>query len=293
MDPIILLIVGAVGLAGCVILLLLGLNMLRQERPHKDGATAEAAPSGAGASIAPTSLTAPETGASKPEPARPEPAKPAGATNTVTAVEAAFAGVTARFTGGGARGNAHEVLRLLRDNLTGRLMLEIAGKRYASLDEVSEGEVRRALMTTLHDLEALAGGTMSLPAVDLQAEAPAAGARQAVAARATGPAAAAPAEYRPLPPPSMNPFKQMAVLREINKNPPPAPKSITEQIDDVLQERILGTTLIHRGLHVKPGPRGDAIFEADGQSYASVDELPDVEVRDIIRAAIVEWESKR
>src|SRR5216110_2541543 len=68
----------------------------------------------------------------------------------------------------------------------------------------------------------------------------------------------------------MNPFKQMAVLREIAKNPPPELKSITEQIDDVLQARIIGTPMIHRGLHVKPGPRGDAIFEADGQSYSAV-----------------------
>jgi hypothetical protein len=296
MDPIILLIVGAVGLAGCVILLLLGLNMLRQERAHKDGATAEAAPSsagpsGAGPSGAAASIAAPQSAASKPETTQPELAKPAGASSGGTAVGAAFAGVTARFTGGGARGNAHEVLRLLRDNLTGRLMLEIAGKRYASLDEVSEGEMRQALMTTLHDLEAFAGGgapggAMGLADVDRQAAAPAATAtRQAPAAT--------PAEYRPLPPPSMNPFKQMAVLREINKNPPPPPKSITEQIDDVLQERMIGTPLVHRGLHVKPGPRGDAIFEADGQSYASVDELPDVEVRDVIRAAIAEWESKR
>ena len=91
----------------------------------------------------------------------------------------------------------------------------------------------------------------------------------------------------------MNPFKQMAVLREIAKNPPPVLKSITEQIDDVLQARIIGTPMIHRGLHVKPGPRGDAVFEADGQTYNSVDELPDVEVKDVIRAAIAEWESKR
>ena len=166
-------------------------------------------------------------------------------------------------------------------------MLEIAGKRYANLDEVSDGDVRQALMTSLHDLEAFAGGMLSLAAVDRPAVTPAAAAtRQAAAARA---ADQAPAEYKPLPAPSMNPFKQMAVLREIAKNPPPVLKGITEQIDDVLQGQIIGTPMIHRGLHVKPGPRGDAIFEADGQSYASVDELPDVEVRDVLRAAIMEW----
>jgi|SRR5579859_360208 len=291
MDPFILLVVGAVGLAGCVILLLLGLNMLREERGGKESAAETSAPHGAGAPAGSAAM-APALEAGKPDAARP-----AGG-----GVGGAFAGVTARFSGNAARGNAHEVLRVLRDNLTGRLSLEIAGKRYPSLDDVRDDEVRQALMTTLQDLEAFAGGALSGAAAEPSTEAaPSASAivRSVAASRAARPApageaAAAPAaEYKPLPPPSMNPFKQMAVLREIAKNPPPEPKSITEQIDDVLQERIIGTPLIHRNLHVRPGPRGDALFEADGQSYASVDELPDVEVRDAIKAAIVEWEKSR
>jgi hypothetical protein len=200
-------------------------------------------------------------------------------------VGSAFAGVTARFTGG-AKGNAHEVLRVLRDNLTGRVTVEIAGKRYASLDEVRDSDMRQGLLTTLHDLELFAGGAAAL----------AADARATVASKAARPAgevAAAPVDYHPLPPPSMNPFKQMAVLRELSKNPPPEPKSIAEQIDEVLQDHIIGTPLIHRGLHVRPGPRGDAVFDADGQSYTSVNDLPDIEVRDVIRAAIAEWEKKQ
>ena len=279
MNPIILLIVGAIGLAGCVILLLLGLNMLREEREPK-----------ASEAGAPASLAAAEAAGAPAEAAQLEAAKPA----SVTSGGNPFAGVTARLTGSGVRGSAHEVLRVLRDNLTGRVAVEMAGKRYASLDDVSDGEVRQALLTTLHDLEAFAGGTLSLTSDRPAETAAAAVTRQAPAARAARPAAdQAPAEYKPLPAPSMNPFKQMAVLREIAKNPPPVLKSITEQIDDVLQARIIGTPLIHRGLHVKPGPRGDAVFEADGQSYSAVDELPDVEVRDVIRAAIAEWELKR
>jgi hypothetical protein len=285
MDPIILLIVGAVGLGGCVILLVLGLNMLREERSTNAGATPEAAPNT-------TALEAAQPAAAKPEASKPTATSTSGNP---------FAGFAARLTGGAARGSAHEVLRVLRDNLTGRLMVEIAGKRYANLDELAEGDVRQALMTTLHDLEAFAGGAIGLSASGQPAGAPAAAtppvARQALAARAgrsaSEPAAGAPGEYRPLPPPTMNPFKQMAVLREMAKNPPLPPKSITEQIDEVLQEQIIGTPMIHRGLHVRPGLRGDAVFEADGQSYPSVEALPDVEVRDVIRAAIAEWEAKR
>lgn len=282
MDPFVLLIVGALGLAGCVVLLLLGLTMLRQERSRKNAEAAQ---------LPAASNPAPEAASSDAPAPLPEAPKPSGG----TAVGAAFAGVTARFSGGAARGNAHEVLRVLRDNLTGRLALEIAGKRYASLAEVQDSNVRQGLMTTLQDLEAFAGG-----AVSLAADAPAAIAAPAAsaaltnkAARPGGAVAAAPAEYRPLPPPSMNPLKQMAVLREMAKNPPPPPRTIIEQIDDVLQEHIIGTPLIHRALHVRPGPRGDAIFEADGQNYKSVEDLPDVEVRDVIRAAILEWEKKQ
>src|SRR5947209_18127357 len=135
MNPIILLIVGAVGLAGCVILLLLGMNMLREER-GKDGA-----PAGSSAG-SPTPAAAAGLGTAEPD------ARPAAA-NSSTSVGSAFAGVTARLASAAPRGNAHEVLRVLRDNLTGRLVLEIAGKRYASLDELDDAEVRRALMTNL------------------------------------------------------------------------------------------------------------------------------------------------
>src|SRR5579859_6731786 len=211
MDPFILLVVGAVGLAGCVILLLLGLNMLREERGGKESAAETSAPHGAGAPAGSAAM-APALEAGKPDAARP-----AGG-----GVGGAFAGVTARFSGNAARGNAHEVLRVLRDNLTGRLSLEIAGKRYPSLDDVRDDEVRQALMTTLQDLQAFAGGTLSAAAAEQPTEAAAPSASAIVrsvaasrAARPTAEAAAAPAaEYKPLPPPSMNPFKQMAVLRE-------------------------------------------------------------------------------
>jgi hypothetical protein len=88
----------------------------------------------------------------------------------------------------------------------------------------------------------------------------------------------------------MNPFKQMQVLRELAKNQPPPPKSIAEQIDEVLQGKLADTALLQRGIRMRPGPRGEAIVDLDGQSYPTVDEVPDAEVRDVIRAAIAEWE---
>lgn len=258
-NPTVLFIIGALGVVGFLILLYVGVQMLRDERAAKD--RTDAAPA-----------DVPVAGAAAPAETKPAPAKPTPA----------------------RKGSAHEVLRVLRDNLTGRLVIEIAGRRYANLDELSDPALADGLLTTLNDLRAFTGGA-ALPPGEPAETAPAA----AMAARtvvATPPAAApltpsaraAPA--KPLPAPSMNPFKQLAVLRELAKNPPPEPKSITEQIDDVLQAQILGTPLAERKLRMRTGLRGEAQFNLDGESYPSVDEVPDMEVREALKAAIAAWE---
>jgi hypothetical protein len=91
----------------------------------------------------------------------------------------------------------------------------------------------------------------------------------------------------------MNPFKQAALLREMEKNRPPEPKTITEQIDEVLKEKIAGTPLATRGLRVQASPSGSAVFNFDGKPYNAVDDVPDAEAREVIRAAIKEWEKRQ
>jgi hypothetical protein len=100
-------------------------------------------------------------------------------------------------------------------------------------------------------------------------------------------------ELPPIRRPSMNPFTQARVLRELEKNPPIQLKSIPEQIDDFLQDKILGTPLIRRGIHVSAGAQESVVFEMEGKTYTSVDDIPDPEVQAVIRAAIAEWEQVR
>jgi hypothetical protein len=80
-------------------------------------------------------------------------------------------------------------------------------------------------------------------------------------------------------------------------NPPlsPAPtfKSIANQINDVLQAHLVGTPLESRGITVQDGPDRGVKFTLDGSEYASVMDVPDEEVRDIIRDAVVEWDTKK
>ncbi len=254
-NPYVLLGVGALGLVGFAILLYFGIQKLQDERAAKDQAEAGQTPA---------DPAAPETGEAAP--VRPAPAR----ANPVR-----------------SRGSAHEVLRVLRDNLTGRLVIELAGRRYTSLDEVQDAALTNGLLTTLSDLHTFTGAPAA-PAAGPAAQAPVA---PVPAGPKAAPAnAAPPAAPKPLPPPTMNPFKQMQVLRELAKNPPPELKNITEQIDEVLQARIAGTPLAERKLRMRTGRKGEALFDLDGESYPSVDEVPDMAVRETLRAAITTWE---
>ncbi|MCC7361501.1 MAG: hypothetical protein IT317_18585 [Anaerolineales bacterium] len=262
MNPPLMLTVGALGLVGCLILLYVGIQMLREERAAKDRQEAAAPVEGTGPADGPAETT-PDAA---PTPAKPAPAKPAF---------------------GRPKGSAHEVLRVLRDNLTGRLIIEIAGRRYANLDELTDPALNEGLLTTLADLRAFTNGAAAAP----EAEAPPAA--RALPTPTPAVPAVPPAAPKPLPPPTMNPFKQMQVLRELAKNPPPEPKTIAEQIDEVLQGRLAGTPLAERGLHIRPGPRGEALFDLDGESYPAVDDVPDLAVREALKGAIAAWEQAR
>ena len=180
-----------------------------------------------------------------------------------------------------------EVLRVLRDAQTEELLVEVAGRRYARMADVQRAGAQEGLMTTLRDLEAFAGGAPTVPPVVVV---------PAVSAAGTGPLGAPPAApggTRPLVAPSMNPFKQMLVLRELSKADVPALKSITEQIDEILQEKLAGTPHAERGIRMHSSPKGTALFHVDSQDYEAVDSVPDEAVRALIRTAVAEWEKKQ
>jgi hypothetical protein len=225
--------------------------------------------------------------------------------------------------------DAHEVLRVLRDRLTGRLIVEIAGRRYTQVGDMQDPNIQRAFLTTLQDLGSLAANAPApviapappapLPGIPVAPLTESPRVQDSASGPATPPQPAAPTApaANPAPPPapisrapisnpsqpradeplqlpSMNVFKQARVLRERAKQPPPPPpKSIAEQIDEILQEKIAGTPHRQRGLHVSAGPQGHALFQLDGRAYEGVDDLPDVEARSLVRTAIAEWEKRQ
>jgi hypothetical protein len=104
---------------------------------------------------------------------------------------------------------------------------------------------------------------------------------------------------QPLPEPEADYASTQAVspkpLPPIKK--PEAEKNITslsivQQIDTVLQERMMNTPLAKRGIRLQESIQGGAEVYVGLQKFAAVDEVPDEAIKTAIRAAIAEWEKK-
>jgi len=67
-------------------------------------------------------------------------------------------------------------------------------------------------------------------------------------------------------------------------------KSIAKQINDILQARLAGTQFEARGITVNDAPDRGVMVTLDGEIYQGVKDVPDEEVRNLIRSAVVEWE---
>jgi hypothetical protein len=68
--------------------------------------------------------------------------------------------------------------------------------------------------------------------------------------------------------------------------------SIVQQIDTVLQARLVDTPLGSQGIRLQESLQGGVEVYVGVQKFASVDEVPDENIKTAIRAAIAEWEQK-
>jgi hypothetical protein len=77
-------------------------------------------------------------------------------------------------------------------------------------------------------------------------------------------------------------------------NPKPKPvvefKSIAMQINDILQARLSGTAFESRGISVSDAPDQGVMVALDGAIYSSIRDVPDADVRELLRSCVMEWE---
>ncbi len=92
---------------------------------------------------------------------------------------------------------------------------------------------------------------------------------------------------------SEEPVKPVEVKLDLRGKPKPAPvmKSIVQQIDDILQEKVARSSLAETGIKLQESPQGVLVWVGN-QSYLGVDTLPEGDAKALIHAAVKEWEKR-
>jgi hypothetical protein len=95
-------------------------------------------------------------------------------------------------------------------------------------------------------------------------------------------------EPAPLPMPSLVPEGKLPEA----KKPTQPPLSIVEQINAILQLRMMGTPLSKHDIRLQESHEGGVEVMVGIKKYETVEDVPDPEIKAAIRKAIEEWEKK-
>ena len=105
---------------------------------------------------------------------------------------------------------------------------------------------------------------------------------------APAPASAAPAPAAPGP--AETPAVRPAPVKAGTKPAPLAPKSLVEQINDVLQAKLAGSAFAGQEIELSEGPLGAIVVTVGANQYDSLDAVADPEVKALIKQAVADWE---
>jgi hypothetical protein len=69
--------------------------------------------------------------------------------------------------------------------------------------------------------------------------------------------------------------------------------SVIDEVNDILQKKLAGSPLAGKGIHLMENYNNEIRFWVGLNSYDDVEEIPEPEIRQIIDAAVKEWEENR
>lgn len=220
-------------------------------------------------------------------------------------------------------GQPEELLRLLRDAESGELIVEIAGKQYRKLAEITDKKIgtfilqmAAHLLAFTNGMVATAAGVKSLGAVKAGKVPP----PVAPPATQTAPQPPQPV-YNPSDPPPFvdkRPNQRLAAYQEIKStfSGPPADAAsrkkggrllgvlgpsapiddaplldLASEINKIVQTRLKYTRLSSAArVEITNNPDGGIRIGVDNRVYNSPDEIPDPEIKSLIKDSIREWE---
>jgi hypothetical protein len=149
--------------------------------------------------------------------------------------------------------SAHEraipVATLLRDELTGSLIIRVGDREYRNAADLLASNDRQRIEYTAADLNRWLGTDRT-------------------------------SSVRPAP--AETPAKRAAPRR---------PASMVEQINAILEKRLLERPELSRGIRLAEGPGGAIKVYVGIDSYNGIDDVPGADIRQLIREAVAEWEA--
>jgi hypothetical protein len=213
-----------------------------------------------------------------------------------------------------------ELLRLLRDSQSGHLIVEIAGRRYSKLAEIADKEIGQYILQLAAHLLAFTNGIIATEAGLKPLPAPKVGETPTPLALPT------PVEPRTAPPPiqpvaaapvpQAPPEVEAAFLATLRAQPivsePPKqqrrgffgrsakptevepllpPLNLAGQINEIAQARLRYSPLAGTiRLEITSDSGGGIWINVNGAMYHGPDDIPQPEVKELIKASIKEWE---
>jgi hypothetical protein len=196
--------------------------------------------------------------------------------------------------------NEIEVMRVLRIPPMGKLVISFNNQRYASIDEISEANIRQLFKTAIGELITFAGGYQKL--VDAGV-APPLSALQSAAGRSLSEAEEAEQfidrlerEKEELK--SAGPKSPPTLLANMRRRPATSQTSankmlsLVEQVDAILQRHLLtDPELAGRKIHLVQDAKGGLIIDVDGKRYERPRDIENPQIQMMIKQALKEWES--
>jgi len=196
-------------------------------------------------------------------------------------VKSTLAGlIPARISASGSRtvparqtGELVEAIRLFRDLATGGLVVEIGGRRYFALSEITDDTIRRRFMGVAESVAQFAEGIASAPSAYL----PPPVVTTPIVAASTPVTAASP-----------------EITGKGKKEEKIVIKSVAEEIEELLQYRLtISPDFLQRSIHIRESHGGAILVEVDGHFYDGVSEVADEPVKAFLQDIVREWEARK
>ncbi|CAG0926859.1 hypothetical protein TFLX_00235 [Thermoflexales bacterium] len=170
-----------------------------------------------------------------------------------------------------------DAILVRRDPVSGEWLVEVNGMQYFNLKDIHDDRAANKVLEALSGLQRFAG---TIPIVKPELKAP-------------------PVESAAAPPAVPVAYIEPSVAQAMTKSSTPIstslrpapPNTILDQIEKILQHNLLRyPEFVDRRIHVGAAADGSMLIEVDRKFYQHADEVPDLIIRGVLKAAILEWE---